>query len=123
MKTYEVKKKGRMGKRGTKKQHSSGKWAWKCIICEKRIPILQYGDDRKGLMPVFLGAGTVDIDFGYGSQFDNSEDVRIQACICDDCCEKRQNLIRMVKTQLTKSWTVVKMPLFHSENPKPGGIR
>lgn len=82
------------------------KWKWICICCEKEIPFDPHGpgNDDEGLLPNLYG-GTVEIHFGYGSKFDQLEDmmshrdIRIQSSICDECFTNKQNLTRRVEVR------------------------
>jgi hypothetical protein len=68
------------------------------------------GDDGLALWPTVEG-GTVSINFGYGSKFDdmNLGDRRVehQACICDDCYEARRHLTRAVVARRSAMWDVL----------------
>lgn len=79
---------------------------WKCIVCAKEIPFDPNGpgDDDQGLFPNLEG-GTLDIHFGYGSKFDQLEDMmshhdyRIQGAICDECFKTKCCLTRKVEAR------------------------
>lgn len=63
----------------------------KCIVCEKDL--LPFDDD----MPKNIEGGTMDIDFGYGSDHDtgngcNDNYFVFDAAICDGCFEKKKHL-------------------------------
>jgi hypothetical protein len=83
------------------------KWKWICICCEKEIPIYTdgyAGNDEEGVLPNLEG-GTIEIHFGFGSKFDQLEDMlsrqdyRIQGSICDSCFQEKQNLTRKVEVR------------------------
>lgn len=84
---------------------------WICIVCEKEIPFDHNcpGDDREGILPCIEG-GTFEINFGWFSRFDKLEeafterDIRRQGCVCDDCFEKKQHLIRTIEVVTNKSF-------------------
>ena len=71
---------------------------------------VEAGDDSQALWPVVEG-GTVSIDFGYGSRFDdmNSDGLCVehQACICDDCYEAKRHLTRAVVTHHSAAWEIL----------------
>ena len=78
----------------------SNEWNWPCLICGKPVEIDNPGDDDMGLLPNVVG-GTINIDFGYPSRFDDlnipsREHVTRQAAICDDCFDKKKDLTRRV---------------------------
>lgn len=83
---------------------------WKCICCEKPIEILEDNkdDDKNDLLPNLVG-GTIEIHFGYGSKFDQLEDmvsrhdVRIQSAICDSCFYKKEHLTRKIEVVKNKN--------------------
>ncbi|KKM98986.1 hypothetical protein LCGC14_1152360 [marine sediment metagenome] len=86
-------------------------WLWKCIVCEKDLtPDMDYpGDDERACLPNLEG-GTINIDFGYGSRFDDVNlDKRIQhqASICDDCYEKKIKLTRPVSVSHVMRWHIL----------------
>lgn len=58
-----------------------------CLICENKLKV-DHG--------VFvLDAGTIDINFYFGSKFDHSqESTNIKSYICDSCYEKKRNIIQ-----------------------------
>ena len=68
------------------------------------------GDDDQALWPVVEG-GTVSIDFGYGSRFDDmnldGRRVEHQACICDNCYEAKRHLTRAVVTRRSAAWEIL----------------
>lgn len=68
------------------------------------------GDDGRALWPTVEG-GTLSINFGYGSRFDdvNLGDRRVehQACICDGCYEERRHLTRAVVARCSAAWEVL----------------
>lgn len=85
------------------KQHK-----WKCLICEKPVDIINEGDDNRGLWPNING-GTMDIGFGYGSDFDDmNNDIYHQAVIHDECYKKKLSLIRHVTKQKPEKWVETK---------------
>jgi len=59
-----------------------------------------------------IEGGTIAIDFGYGSRFDDMNGfmghTEHQTCICDDCYEQKKHLIRAVEieTETIKKWTI-----------------
>jgi hypothetical protein len=88
------------------------KWKWICICCEKEVPIYidgYPGNDEEGISPNLEG-GTVEIHFGFGSKFDQIEDmmsrrdIRIQACVCDKCFTKKINLTRKIEVRKTRKY-------------------
>lgn len=89
-------------------------WLWKCLVCEKDLTTdADYpGDDDKACLPNVEG-GTININFGYGSRFDDCngiirlEEVQHQACICDDCYEAKMGLTRPVITTRTRGWNIL----------------
>ena len=86
-------------------------WLWKCLVCEKDLtPDADWsGDDDQGSLPNLEG-GTIDINFGYGSRFDDvnvSRRIQHQACICDDCYEKKMGLTRAVMVTHTQRWDIL----------------
>jgi hypothetical protein len=68
------------------------------------------GDHVEALWPAVEG-GTMSIDFGYGSRFDDmnldGRCVEHQACICDDCFEAKRHLTRAVVTRRSAAWEVL----------------
>ena len=89
-------------------------WLWKCIVCEKDLTknVCYSGDDNKASLPSLEG-GTININFGYGSRFDDCngiirpEVVQHQACICDDCYEAKMKLTRPVITTQKREWNIL----------------
>lgn len=86
-------------------------WLWKCLVCEKDLgATADYpGDDDQACLPNIEG-GTINIDFGFHSRFDDVNlDVRIQhqACICDDCYKAKMALTRPVIVTHSKSWRIL----------------
>lgn len=80
---------------------------WRCICCEKEIPLVfpedtNLNNDWCGSLPNMEG-GTIEIHFGYGSEFDMlpdhmfGRDVRIQSAICDSCFEVKKHLTRKIE--------------------------
>ena len=56
-----------------------------CLICGKQVGLIYKGQDDPAIYPGMVG-GTVDINFGYGSIYDEMNGPRIhQALICDNC--------------------------------------
>jgi hypothetical protein len=87
------------------------KYPTQCLVCEKEVEFDSHGDDGKGVLPNPVG-GTIDIDFGYPSRFDDiniypREPVIHQAIICDDCYEKKQHLTRPVVKRQYWSWEIL----------------
>lgn len=63
----------------------------KCIVCGKDLP--PFDDD----MPENIEGGTIDIDFGYGSDHDTGNGCSgryfvFSTAICDKCFEKKKHL-------------------------------
>lgn len=88
-------------------------WHWKCLVCEKDLgATADYpGDDDQACLPNIEG-GTIDIDFGFHSRFDDVNlDVRIQhqACICDDCYETKRELTRPVIVKHKRKWDILNL--------------
>ena len=88
-------------------------WLWKCIVCEKDLTATAgyEGQDDRACLPNLEG-GTIDIDFGHGSRFDDlngiqQSRIRHQACICDDCYEKKIKLTRPVMAQDIRKWNIL----------------
>jgi hypothetical protein len=83
----------------------------KCIVCEQEVETDPDapGDDEKGVFPC-IGGGTIEIDFGYFSRFDQCcrEEV-IQGIICDNCFESRQHLTRTVEVLETRKFVEPKL--------------
>lgn len=88
------------------------KFKWICICCEKEIPVYAdgyAGNDEEGTLPNLEG-GTIQIHFGFGSKFDQIEDMlghidyRIQGGICDKCFKKKQLLTRKVMVIETRKY-------------------
>lgn len=87
------------------------KWAWRCLICEKEVRIDHPGDDSRAAWPNLEG-GSIEIDFGYGSRFDDENfhpppHVTHQACVCDDCYEAKKHLTRAVVKKTTSRWQLL----------------
>jgi len=86
---------------------------WRCICCEKIIELYpdEHGCDEDGILPCLEG-GILEIHFGFGSQFDQIEDMlghidyRIQGSICDKCFKKKQCLTRKVMVIETRKYVV-----------------
>ena len=83
---------------------------WKCIVCEKVMEIINSGSMSPGFFPNIDG-GTIIMDFGYGSKFDqiNSQS-EIHSCICDKCFEKKRHLTREVECTIIKQWKLIDDP-------------
>ena len=68
------------------------------------------GDDSQALWPSVEG-GTVSINFGWYSRFDDENPggrcVQHQACICDGCYEAKRHLTRAVVTRRSAAWEVL----------------
>jgi len=90
---------------------------WFCIICGKRlINICLCSDDDKydnsGVHPNIEG-GTAEIGFGYGSRYDQIENLldhenyKYIACICDDCFEEKLSLIKKVEIINKKEYKII----------------
>jgi len=98
------------------------KWVWRCIVCEKEVKTDHPGDDSQALWPNLEG-GTVKIDFGYGSRFDDMNfhrpHVTHQACVCDDCYEVKRHLTRAVVKKTTSRWQI--LPPEHDKCDLPTG--
>lgn len=75
----------------------------KCIVCEKDLPPF----DKK--MPENIEGGTLDIDFGYGSDNDSvngfgGRHFVFEAAICDRCFKKKKHLGNWVSIERTVEW-------------------
>lgn len=86
---------------------------WKCLICEKEVELLYEETEeyfKKGLFPNIKG-GTICINFGYGSDFDQmanfQKDMEWQTCICDECFENKKSLCRLVKITKKTEWELI----------------
>ncbi len=58
-----------------------------------------------------MNGGTLELDFGYGSRYDDAvydpmHEVSCQGCICDDCIEKKHHLLRSVVKRTTVAWNL-----------------
>ena len=85
------------------------KWIWKCFVCGKEMvsALSEMGDDEDGILPSFLDGGTIKIDFGYGSRYDNLCVPGIwQSAICDDCFAIKKELTRRVLIHKHSSFEV-----------------
>lgn len=80
---------------------------WKCLICEKDMEIDPGCQGRldPALWPNVDG-GTLAIDFGYPSRYDDMNggfahegSREWQGCICDDCFDKKRDVLRHVKVE------------------------
>lgn len=89
-------------------------WLWKCIVCEKDLTqnTCYSGDDDQASWPNLEG-GTINMNFGFGSRFDDCNGiirpgrVQHQACICDDCYEAKMGLTRPVITTQKREWNIL----------------
>ncbi len=85
---------------------------WKCLICEQSVEICgDPGSLNPATWPNVVG-GTITIDFGYPSRFDQMNGLlgrnhtKAQTCICDDCFEKKKHLTRtVIQSNITK-WEI-----------------
>ncbi len=78
----------------------------KCIICEKDLPPI---DDN---MSENIEGGTMDIDFGYGSQYDTNNSccgnaVYFHIAICDQCFKKKKHLGYWISLDQTWKKTIL----------------
>ena len=86
---------------------------WICLICEKDLtpddPCAR-GNDEIATLPNLEG-GTITIDFGYGSRFDDMagyrDCVEHQACICDDCYKEKMHLTRSIEIRSQSRFVVL----------------
>lgn len=69
-------------------------WEPICLICEKKIKIVEAGDDDAAKLPLISG-GHIQLTFGYGSRFDASD--QYQSAICDQCFAQKIALMNSVK--------------------------
>ncbi len=93
-----------------------------CLICGKQVDMLSKSVDSKGYLPNPKG-GTIEIDFGWGSRFDDGGNGIVhQAVICDNCYEKatQKGLTRAVKIEKTSKFSV--LPENYSRS-KPGELK
>ncbi len=85
------------------------KTVWYCIVCEKPMKIIgNEGSADPATWPNVEG-GTISIDFGYGSIYDqmNMEEHReVQTCICDECFKQKRNLTREVTVKKVTKWEI-----------------
>lgn len=95
---------------------------WICLICEKPIAVdpKATGSLKSACWPC-VGGGTVNIDFGWFSRFDDMNDVAgrcvtHQAVICDDCYEKKQHLTRPVVVHDHTATEWEELPLDYREH-------
>ncbi len=65
-----------------------------CIICEKALAYLEFGEEKAKFEDCINSANNFDIHGGYGSAFDG---FIYKAVICDDCMDK---LIQRGKVQV-----------------------
>ena len=94
---------------------------WICLICEKPIDVdpKAAGSLKPASWPSVRG-GTVNIDFGWFSRFDDMNDVvgrcvTHQAVICDDCYGEKQHLTRPVVVRDTTATEWEELPLDYRE--------
>lgn len=83
---------------------------WICLVCEKSVEVdpQATGSLKPACCPCVEG-GTININFGWFSRFDDlngiaGRHVIHQAVICDDCYEKKQHLTRPVVARDTTEW-------------------
>lgn len=83
---------------------------WICLICEEPVDVdpQATGSLKTACWPC-IGGGTVSIDFGWFSRFDDMNGIagrRVthQAVICDDCYEKKRRLTRPVTSRSSTEW-------------------
>ena len=84
---------------------------WHCIVCEK----IMIPEHEGGLDPACwpnIEGGTMAIDFGYGSKYDDNNGYQgccfeWQSCICDECFDKKKHLCRHVEIIDKKQWKIV----------------
>lgn len=89
-----------------KSKVSKKKFVWTCLICEKPVEVYCPGDDKKASYPA-LNGGTIEMDFAYGSKYDNLQTGETwQGCICDACFEKKRHLTRSVLIRTCRNWEV-----------------
>ena len=87
-------------------------WKFRCIVCEQEIRNCgSDGSDKPASLPNIEG-GTIDIDFGFGSEFDTcngwgNRHVVCQTAICDGCMKKKRHLVRWVTPKKTTEWEVL----------------
>ena len=89
-----------------------------CIICEKDLP--PFDDD----MPENVGGGTMDIDFGYGSNYDtgngfSGRSYHFSVAICDECFEKKKHLGYWVSLERVLKRTVVSEDEIYGQETTP----
>jgi len=89
---------------------------WKCIVCaiELHDASVRPGEESTdeyldGCLPALDGGGTIDINFGFGSNFDGLTRPRtsIQGAICDTCFVARKNCVRVVDETRKVEWKEV----------------
>jgi len=82
---------------------------WTCLICEKPIDIDpgSTGSLKPACWPSVAG-GTISIDFGWFSRFDDlgidGHHIIHQAVICDGCYENKRHLTRTVVSRQITEW-------------------
>ncbi|KKM97969.1 hypothetical protein LCGC14_1162680 [marine sediment metagenome] len=83
---------------------------WKCIVCEQTLEPEYKGSIYSARWPNIEG-GTISIDFGYGSKFDQMNGFgakkEVQSCICDKCFEQKKHLTREVTSRTITKWKLV----------------
>jgi hypothetical protein len=89
---------------------------WICILCEKEMEI-DPSDHAGSLNPAIwpnIKGGTISMHFGWPSQNDDCNvphggHKEWQGCICDNCFEQKQHLLRHVLVvERTRRWVPVK---------------
>lgn len=89
------------------------KYPNKCLVCEEEVePTGKCKDDYLENHHPNIYGGTIDIDFGYGSKFDDmngyqGRSIVHQAIICDDCYEKKQHLTRPIVKHHHVKWEIL----------------
>ena len=91
-----------------KNEQEQKEWKFRCIVCEQEIPNCHEGSDDPASWPNIDG-GTINIDFGFGSEFDTglNSHIRCQTAICDGCMKKKKHIVRWVAANTTTKWEVV----------------
>lgn len=89
---------------------------WYCIVCSKHLIniFLEKGSkfNNPDSFPVIEG-GTAQISFGYGSRYDQIENLaectnyKYIACICDDCFSDKKSLIKKVRLREKTEFDIV----------------
>ena len=95
---------------------------WICIVCEKelfdinKIPLPL----ERALFPNLEG-GTMEINFGYGSEFDDGMNSIVHhSCICDECWKKKRHLTRAIVVDKITTWK--ELPSDYHKSPEFGGL-